>query len=466
MFFQKIKWIIAFAIAGAMLSACSSSSDGGGTTTAGQITNGMGSSVTTLQSLGTAMSSGTSSFAIIGQMRNRSSSVHAQSAANSCDENGGAGFDTNANGVIDSGERFNASANEYALQNFYCALAADSNGPETVSGAVGGIKMVVCAVERTLGSIVFDGVARSATAITIDRVCASQAEIDSMNEDNGVTTDGLASATLNIPITITAQLNPTFSEIASNTHYSHGIKIDGGSMLTYIVVAKFDTSSGSDPLDNGDFEFATYGTGEAAGGGSGSEITAGRIERTGATSGKLWYEFRSNRLKNTSNDPICPGTQTNCGWSKHIRLTGDITFSGDDVSSVSNFTGIIASGNDATGISGGSDSLSVITATGSLSTGITGKVWTGGSPLDLSSGNTVANLTAGTTTCIVSGGAITTSCGGGVPSPFSPTEDIKIFLTPGGSTGNNGTWFSNISTHNGLGYTGATNAADEQFKTP
>lgn len=446
------------------LANCSSSSSGGGTTTAGQITNGIDSSVSKIQSLGTAMSSGTSSFVLLDLNRSTKSSVHALSAANSCDTNGSPGDDGNSNGVIDSGEEYNNSDNEYTLQSFYCAMAAETDGPEAVSGAVSTLKTVTCAVEEMLGSINFDGVARSVDEIRIDLSCATQADIDDMNGTTGDTATVLA-----IPATITASLNPTFSEIPNNAHFTHGIKIDGGSALKFIILAKFDASAGGDPLESGDFEFATYGSGEAAGGGSGVEITAGRIERTSGSSGKLWYEFRANRLKTNPSDTICPGTESNCGWSRHIRFTGDITFGSDgDISDVSGFSGIIANGNDQIGVTSGSDNVSVITATGSLTSGITGQIWgaaMGTSPAELADGDALADLSAGTTTCIIGGGAISTSCGG-APSILQPTDDIKIFLRPGGVTGDSSLWFQNLTEHGGLAYTGTTSAADEQFATP
>lgn len=445
--------------------SCSSSSSGGGTSTADQITNGIDSAVTKIQSLGTAMGEGTSSFVLLDLHRTQRSSVHAQNAASSCDVNGRPGHDDNSNGVIDSGEQYSSGMdNEYTLQSFYCAMAAETDGPEAVSGAVGTLRMVTCAVEEMLGAIVFDGVARSVDEIRIDLSCASQAEIDDMNG-----TTGESAAIMPIPATITASLDPTFSEIPNNTHFSHGIKIDGGSQLKFIILAKFATTSGADPLESGSFEFATYGAGEAAGGGTGVEITAGKIERTSDTSGKLWYEFRANRLKTSGGDTICPGTGSNCGWSRHIRFSGDITFADDgDIVDVSGFTGVIANGNDATGVSGGNDNVSVITATGSLTSGITGQIWgtvAPTSPIDLGDGDTLADLTAGTSTCITGGGAISTSCGG-APSALAPTEDIKIFLRPGGTTGDNGSWFQNLTEHGGLGYTGSTTTADEQFAQP
>lgn len=466
MLLQKLKVVLIFTILAGAISSCSSSSDGGGTSTADVITNGIDSSVAKIQSLGTAMSTGTTSFVLLDlDRKQRSTSVHAQNAASSCDTNGRPGDDANSNGVIDSGEEYSYGVNnEYTLQSFYCAMAAETDGPEAVSGAVSTLKMVTCAVEEMLGTITFDGVARSVSEIRIDLSCATQADIDDMNG-----TTGESATVLPIAATITASLNPTFSEIPNNTHFSHGIKIDGGSSLKFIILAKFDASSGVDPLENGDFEFATYGSGEAAGGGTGVEITAGRIERTSANSGKLWYEFRANRLKTSPTDTICPGTASNCGWSRHIRFSGDITFASDgDISDVSGFSGIIANGNEDEGVTGGNDDLHVITATGSLTSGITGKVWDGGmgtSPAELTNGDTLADLSAGTTTCITGGGTITTTCGG-APSVLQPSDDIKIFLRPGGATGDNGTWFQNLTEHGGLAYTGTTSAADEQFATP
>lgn len=447
-----------------MLAGCSSSSSGGGTTTAGMITNGIDSSVTKIQSLGTAMSSGTSSFVLLDLNRSQRSSVHALNAMSSCDTNGRPGDDVNSNGMIDSGEEYNNTDNEYTLQSFYCAMAAETDGPEAVSGAVSTLKTVTCAVEEMLGAINFDGVERTVSEIRIDLSCATQADIDDMNGTTGET-----ATVLPISATITAALNPTFSEIPNNTHFSHGIKIDGGSQLKFIVLAKFDASSGADPLENGDFEFATYGSGEAAGGGTGVEITAGRIERTSTSSGKLWYEFRANRLKSNPSDAICPDAGGSCGWSRHIRFTGDITFGSDgDIEDVSGFSGVIANGNED-GTGNPTDNSSVITAVGSLTTGISGQIWGDSvSALnDLISGDTLADLTAGTATCIISGGAIATGGGcAGAPSVLAPTDPIRAFLMPGGSSGNNGTWFQNLTEHGGLAYTGATTMADEQFATP
>lgn len=187
-----------------LFSRCSgvgSSGSSGSTplTTAGKITSGLGSATTTLQSLGGALANGNSSFSTGGN--------HIQSPATSCTSHGDPGSDANLDGSVSDSERyFSNSSPNFALQKFYCTLAANTNGPESVSGAVRLIKTVSCAIEKQLGSITFNNVPVSVSSLTIDTRCATAAMLEDMNGNVPTT-----SITMSIPLTITAALTPSGS---------------------------------------------------------------------------------------------------------------------------------------------------------------------------------------------------------------------------------------------------------------
>lgn len=453
---KKILFIAAAVAAGFSVTRCSSgSSVATALSTAGKMSAGIGGAVTAMQGMGAAM--GTGGTFSLGQKN-----VSTLSAATKCTSHAEPGTDANMDGTVSDGERMSNSDVHYALQKFYCTLAADSTGPESISGAVNLIKTISCAVDKQLGGLAFDNTPVALTQITLDSTCASQAQIDNMSN-----TVGQASATIPISggATVTSALNPTFTEIPGNTHYSHGIKIvsNDGTSLKFIILAKFDASVGGNPIESGDFEFATMGTGTMMQG-TAIEFTAGKVYGSGVTK-HLWYESRSNRAKTSLSDPICPGTSGSCGFLRHIRISTDISFLNGDVDSVSNMSGIMTDGGDSTGSSGQMDILNVVTATGSLATGLTGKYYikVGTSPAMLPGASTLASTFSGgeigTTTCIMSAGtSITTSCGS-APAPLAPTGVINTFFAPA----NSATWLLNASTHGGLGYTGATTFDDEQL---
>lgn len=445
-----------------LFSRCSIGSSGsaaGGTaalTTAGKITSGLGSATTTLQSLGGALANGNSSFSTGGNQ--------IQSPQTSCTEHGDPGADGNSDGSVSDSERYfpNSSPN-FALQKFYCTLAADTNGPESVSGAVRLIKTVSCAIEKQLGSISFNNVPVAVSSLTIDTRCATATMLESMNGNVPTT-----SITMSIPLTITAALNPSggnFPEVSSNTYYSHGLRIasNDGTSLKFLILAKFDDTIPGDPIENGDFEFATYGTGSAMQG-TAIEYTAGKIDRSSSTSGTLWYESRINRIKSGPTDPLCqPGdpSSTSCGFARHTRLRTDISFSSGSISDVSNMTGIISEGFDTTGSGQSGNASFVITATGSIASGLSGKAWTSNpnlSPASYSS-TTLAGgaFPSPVTTCILGGGSISTSCVS-APAPLEPTGNADQFVAPA----NSATWIQYLSTHAGLGFSGAATLADTQ----
>lgn len=435
---------------------CGSSSSGGAErlTTAGKMSSGLGSSVTTIQSIGGAMGSN-GTFAL--NQRN----VNSLSAATKCTIHADPGTDSNLDGVVSDSERYSTSDVHYTLQKFYCTLAADINGPEAVSGSVRLIKTIVCAVEKQIGTLAFNNVVTPITGITLDSTCATQSQIDSMSG-----TTGQSSVVITIPGggTVTSTLNPTFAEIPGNTFYSHGIKIvsNDGTSLKFIVVAKFNPAIVGNPVESGNFEFATLGTGTMMQG-TAIEYTAGKISGGSATTKHLWYEARSNRIKTSNSDAICPGTSGSCGFARHTRLSTDISFAGGDINDVSNLYGIISDSGDLTGLSGQTSHMSVITAQGNLSTGIYGQYWSNSSaPMTLTSVSTLSALTAGTPTCIMSAGSSVTASCGGSPPILAPTGAIQSFLTPANTT----TWFSNASTKAGIGFTGATTFADGQFVNP
>jgi hypothetical protein len=432
---------------------------GGGTsssplTATGKMVSGMGGAVTTIQNLGAALGSG-NTFSL--NQRN----VSSLAAGSKCTVHAEPGTDANLNGIVSDAEKMSNTDPKYALQKFYCTLASDSTGPESVSGAVNLIKTITCAIEKQLGTLAFDNTPVAITGITLDLSCATQAQINNM-------TNGTGAVTIAGGATVTSALNPTFAEIPGNTHYSHGIKIvsNDNTSLKFIILAKFDPAS-PNPLQSGDFEFATVGTGTMMQG-TAIEFTAGKIYGTGTTK-HLWYESRSNRAKTSIGDPICPGTSGSCGFSRHIRLSTDISFLNGDIDSVSNMSGIMTDGGDSTGSSGQSNNMNLVTATGSLSSGggITGKLYNKNSaPSTLTGGSTILNTFTGgeigTTSCITAAGlGVTTACSG-APAPLSPAGAINIFFSPANSTA----WIVNASTKGGLGYSGETTFADEQFVNP
>lgn len=234
--------------------------------------------------------------------------------------------------------------------------------------------------------------------------------------------------------------------------------------MKFIILAKFDDTIAGDPIENGDFEFATYGTGTVMQG-SAIEYTAGKIDRSSSTAGTLWYESRMNRIKSAGNDPLCqPGdpSSTSCGFARHTRLRTDISFSGGDISDVSNMTGVISEGYDTTGSGQSADASFVISATGSLTSGLSGSAWTTSpnlSPADYTSSTTLTGGAFGApvTSCILGGGSISTSCSG-APTPLSPTGRADLFVAPA----NDAVWIQYLSTHGGLGFAGAVTFADVQ----
>ncbi len=410
----------------------------------GLMSSGMKSSITTMQSMGNAMG-GSGTFAVGG--------LNILSAATSCG--------THAE-PVSGGIGLPTTDPKYALQKFYCAMAADSSGPESVSGAVSLINAIVCAIEKqTTGGLPFDGSSIAITGITLDLSCAKQAQIDSMSG-----TTGLTSAVLTIAggANVTSAKNPTFSEIPGNTHYSHGVKIESNTpgLVKFIIVAKFAAGS-SDPAKGGDFEFATLGTGTMMQGGA-IEFTAGKIYGSGAVK-HLWYESRLNRAKTSGGDPICPSVAGSCGFSRHTRISTDISFVNGDIDTVSNMSGIITDGGDAAGSSGQTDQISVATATGNLATGLTGKYFSKSAlaPSALSGATLTGTFTGmgetAATSCILSAGSsITTTCGA-APSPLMPTGVMDTFFSPA----NTSTWLTDASTHGGIGFTGSATFADEQY---
>lgn len=434
----------------------------GGNTTASAMTNGMGSSVDAIQSMGGAMG-GAGTF-----------SVHSASALTKCTEHADPGTDGHnggvVNGTIEDGERYNQTEDKYALQKFYCALASDTDGPESVAGSVNQIKDIICAIEKTVGTLPFDGSSTTIDHITFTLDCMSQAKLDNFATDMGQPT-GTSSVRMDIAggVTVTSQLNPTFTEVTGNTHYTHGVKIESVTpgALKYIIVAKF-TADGSDPIESGNFEFATLGSGTMMQG-TGIEYTAGKISGGAAVTKHLVYESRVNRIKSNINDPLCrPGeASSSCGFSRHTRISTDISFSGGDISNVSNMSGIMTDAGDATG-SGNSDHIEVVTVTGSLDTGLTGKIYTkSAAPSSLTAGTaTIANTFAGgeigTTTCIIGAGTPVSTVCAGSPAPLAPTGLLVPFLLPP----NTSTWFTHAATKDGIGYSGATTLDDGQFTNP
>lgn len=456
---KKILFGLALASTTFTLISCSGSGNYLRLSTAGKMSLGIGSAVSAIQGIGGAMGTN-GTFSV-----NSLNEVTTMSAATKCTIHAEPGDDANFDGVVSDGERLSASDNKYALQKFYCALASDSTGPESVSGAVNLIKTIACALDKQLGSLVFNDTPVAISSITLDATCASQAQIDNMSNSSG-------QATAVIPISggaqVTASLNPTFSEIPGNTHYTHGIKIlsNDGTSLKFIIVAKFNAAVLVDPIKSGDFEFATLGTGTMMQG-TAVEFTAGKIYGASTTK-HLWYESRSNRAKSGVSDPVCPGTSGSCGFLRHIRLSTDISFSNGDVENVSNLSGIMTDAGDSTGSSGQSDRINIVTAIGSLSTGLTGKVYDKSvAPSSLNGSSTLANTFSGgeigVTSCIMSqGSAITTSCGS-APAPLAPTGPIQTFIAPANTTP---TWLTNSSTKGGIGHSSTVSFEDEQFVNP
>ncbi len=444
------------------------SSSGGGTvalTAAGKMSSGLGGSVTTIQKVGGAMGA-TGTFSVSPM-----STVDTFAALTKCTKHGEPGTDGNGDGKVTDGgdgpnEKYLQTDVHFALQSFYCALSAETSGPETVAGSVNMLKTIVCALEKQIGTLAFDNVPVPITGITIDTRCATTDQLTGFN-------NGVPSSSVVLPIAggaaVTSALNPTFTEIPGNVHYSHGIKIASNTagLLKYIILAKFDAAVAGDPVDNGNFEFATYGTGTKMQG-SGIEYTAGKISGGTATTKHLWYESRVNRIKGSTSDPVCQPSDpmaSSCGFSRHTRLSTDISFASGEVSSVSNMSGIITDSGDVTG-SGNSNHMIVITATGNLATGLTGKYWSKSAAPSTAATTLGASFTGpeiGTTTCIMSAGSSVTSVCGSAPAPYIPTgTTFQAFLLPP----NNLNWFANASTKLGLGFSGPATVADEQFVNP
>ncbi len=447
-----------------ILSNCSNSTStpslGGSLTTAGQMAAGLGGSITTMKGMGGKL--GTGSFFIpMGSETDslQATDVSTLSAATKCSVNAEPGDDTNLDGVVSGAERYSQAHNNFALQKFYCSLASDSNGPESVSGALGTIQVVVCAIEKQLGSLSFNGVAVPISGLVLDTTCASQSKLNSMGAG------GASSITIAFAGTVTSALNPTFSEIPGNTWYSHGIRLasNDGTSIKYIILAKFDPTVAGNPVDSGNFEFATLGTGSIMQG-TAIETTAGKISGGAAVTKHLWYEMRVNRIKGSVSDPICPADSSSCGFTRHTRISTDISFSGGDISDVSNFSGIITDGNDSVGAGGSGNQRHVVSASGSLSTGLTGKIWNspGNSPATLSGNTLTTGFTAGTTTCIIgAASSISTTCGASA-AVLAPATVIDTYFRPANSTA----WFVNSTTKNGIGFSGPVTFADGQFILP
>jgi hypothetical protein len=193
--------------------------------------------------------------------------------------------------------------------------------------------------------------------------------------------------------------------------------------------------------------------------GSTVDYTAGKISGGAVATRHLWYEARSNRVKTSIGDANCPSTGGSCGFTRHVRINTDISFTGGDISNVSNMSGMMSDASDSTGSSGQTDRISVVTATGNLSTGLTGKVYSATSAPSALTTEALSNLTIGTTTCIPSAGAAITTGGACTVAPLQPTGAIKTFLLPANST----TWLSHASQHGGVGFSTAVTSADEQF---
>lgn len=449
----------------AIFSRCAGSSSGSGSslTTAGKITSGLGTATTTLQSMGGALSSGGSAFSA-------GSGSHTYSAASSCTVHGEPGEDLDVDGTVEDSERFNPSDYRYALQRVYCTLVSDTDGPESVSGAVRLVKTVTCAVEKQLGSITFNGTPVALSSLTIDTQCASATMLQDMNGDVPTT-----SITMSIPMTITATTNVAtdISEFSNNTHYSHGIKISSNdsTSLKFIILAKFDDTIAGDPIESGDFEFATYGTGTVMQG-TAVEYTAGKIDRTSGSAGTLWYESRHNRIKSTPTDPVCqPGdpAASSCGFARHARIRTEIVFSGDDIDDVNNMTAVISDSNDATGSGSGGDQSFIITATGSLTSGISALSWSSTPPTSAESldSSSVLNAVSGTyavfptsvSSCVFTTGGVTSGTGcASAPTALIPTGSTATYFKPA----NDSSWLDYLSSHGGLGFSSAASLSDIQ----
>jgi hypothetical protein len=326
--------------------------------------------------------------------------------------------------------------------------------------------VVACAIERTLGGLTFNNTPVAFTSITIDSHCATPEKIAAMGGSG-------TSVTMSLNGKVTAAVDPSGSnwpEVSGNTYYNHGIRIasDDGTSLKFIILAKFDDSVAGDPLESGDFEFATMGTGTMMQG-TAIEYTAGKIQRTSSTSGTLWYEMRVNRIKNIDVNlcqPSDPGSSS-CGFARHTRVKGDLTFTSGDISDVANLSGVITEGYDSTNSGQSSNNAFAVTASGSLASEITGMIYTkASSPVSLSSTATLAaDFTPGTTTCIISGGSILTS-GCATPLAVDTQNTVSGFMQPSNDPTASNTWIYYLSTHGGLGYSGTTSVADKQTATP
>jgi hypothetical protein len=198
--------------------------------------------------------------------------------------------------------------------------------------------------------------------------------------------------------------------------------------------------------------------------GTGIEYTAGKIQRSSSTSGTLWYEMRVNRIKNPDINVCQPSnlSASSCGFARHTRVKGDLTFTSGDISDVSNLSAVLTEGYDTTGSAQSSNFSFAVTAKGSLASEITGQVYTrNDTPINFGALEPLSNVayTAQPTTCIVSGGAISHT---GCSSPLNVASDTTVtaYFQPSNSTSS--TWIDYLSTHGGLGYSGSTSVADTQ----
>jgi hypothetical protein len=320
--------------------------------------------------------------------------------------------DQNADPTAPFGARLSYTDADYPAMVFFCKVAKNSGGPDSIQGSYALVRGISCMLERA--GIVFDGVDHVVTA-SVDTNCFTAQQVSNM----GVGT-----------MTITANGS---RPAAFNTHYDAGIVMTIPGFGIFKLAAKVTGKK---------LEFIAI-----------EDQSAITLNKTGAyaasfdgATGLLQFESRHDRFFANSSGPC----GSSCGWSRHLRLVANLTVDGSgNPTGITNISGVFASLNG--GPSSGSYSSEIDTITGDTTSGIKARTYA-------YSGATIANLDDGSsftetanTQCYTSSSSSAGTCSAGIALPTGaiPFDQYQGYTVPA-------TWLANLTS--GLTFTSATMA--------
>ncbi|MEK7690935.1 MAG: hypothetical protein AAB425_07930 [Bdellovibrionota bacterium] len=201
---------------------------------------------------------------------------------------------------------------DFALRQFYCAMARDSDGPETVQGAINSTNAVLCMFENGAG-FQYDGVAREIdlAALLEDAELVAKCGIDIGSKDDG-----------NDPIRMATWTLTATSPAAFNANFDSGVSIKG--VIDGSVAMEFSAAS---RVREGVATILVR---------SGSEDEKkfdGYLASIDLVKNQLIFDARFDRFQSVYNG---------VGYSRRTQITAGLKRDGDAVVGIENIDGIIS----------------------------------------------------------------------------------------------------------------------------